>query len=191
MPNLTISVPEKLKTEMDKFPEVSWSEICRKAITRYIDQRKNPIPNIELDLRNARITDYDYDTGYPTLSIDLRIHNKMNSEIMVDRILSKARFLAEDRRFHAVGSANDLHRRIIGSNSVGGATIRLVLPKEKITELQGVFKSTFDCHVICTVFVEGFKNAYNQEVKTMIPIDRWNDVVKKVLKTPQSISVDR
>lgn len=181
MPNVTISVTEQLKSEMDKLQEVSWSEVCRKAISQYIAQRKNPTPNIELSLRNSRITHYDFTTGYPTLSIDLRIDNKMNSEITVDRVLSNARFLAEDRRLLAVGSANDLRKRNIGSNSVGSATILFVFPKEKIIELKDAFKSTFTCNVSCMVFVDGFKNGYNQEVKTEIPIDRWNEIVNKAL----------
>lgn len=191
MPNLTISVPEKLKAEMETLSEVNWSEICRNAISRYVTQRKNPTPNIELDLRNSRITHYDFATGYPTLSIDLKIHNKMNSEITVDRILSKARFFTEERRALGIGSANDLRRRVIGSNSAGGATIDFVFTKEKITELQDALKSTFECHVSCMVFVDGFKNEYNQEVKAVIPIDRWNDVVKKALEKNSDIQVDR
>jgi len=191
MPNVTISVPEGLKTEMDALSEVNWSEICRNAISKYVEQRKNPTPNIELDLRNSRIIHYNFDTGYPTLSIDLRIHNKMSSEITVDRVLSKARFFTEDRRVLALGSANDLRRRRIGSNSVGGATIHFVFLREKIIELRDIFKSTFECHVSCTVFVDGFKNEYNQEVKTVIPIDRWSEVVKKVLKTNKATQVDR
>jgi len=190
MPNLTINVPDSLKAEMDKLSEVNWSEVCRNAISRYIAQRENPAPKIELDLRDAILTHYDYETGYPTLRISLRIHNKMDSEITVDRILSNAKFL-KDGRFLAIGSAYDLHRRNIGSNSIGGAQIHLVFPKEKILELKDVFNSTFDCIITCIVYVEGFRNGYNQEVKTRIPIDEWNNVVSKALKTPQSISVDR
>ena len=191
MPNVTISVPDELKAEMDKLSEVSWSEICRNAISRYIAQRKNPTPNIELDLRNARLNRYAFETGYPTLSIDLKIHNKMNSEITVDRILSNAKFLAEDSRYLPVGSANDLHRRFIGPNSDGFTTIHLVLPEKRIIELQDKLKSTFDCQIRCAVIVDGFRNEYNQEVKTIIPIDRWNDLVKQISKTHQATRVDR
>jgi hypothetical protein len=187
MPNVTISVSEELKAEMDKFPEVSWSEICRNAISRYIAQRKNPAPKIELTLRHARITDYAFETGYPTLSLDLQIHNRMDSEIMVDRILANARFFRiDDNKVYAIGTAYDLHKKTIGSNSSGVARIHLRLPKEKIRELKDEFKSTFDCLINCTVYVEGFKNEYNQEVRTRIPIDDWNDVVKKTLKKLQS-----
>jgi hypothetical protein len=37
MVNITLSIPEELKKEMDKFPEINWSEIARGAIkTRLI-----------------------------------------------------------------------------------------------------------------------------------------------------------
>ncbi len=32
MVSITLSVPEELKIEMDKFPEMNWSEIARAAI---------------------------------------------------------------------------------------------------------------------------------------------------------------
>lgn len=185
MVNVTISVTDELKAEMDKLQEVSWSEICRNAISRYIAQRKNTTPKIELDVRNSRLTDYAFETGYPTLSVDLRIYNKMDSEITVDRILSNVMFFLQSNAY-PVGSANDLHRRIIGANSVGGATIHLPLFKEKILDLKDMFNSTFDCRITCTVYVEGFRNEYNREVKTQIPIDVWEDVVRKALKAPQS-----
>jgi len=187
MPNVTISVPDELKTEMDKFPEVSWSEICRNAISQYIAQRKNPTPNIELTLAQSSITHFSYDTGYPTLNIDLTIHNKMDSDITVDRILSKVMFHHPgENRIYPIGVAYDLRRRNIKANSNGSSTIRLILHKEKLLELKGVFKSTFDCQISCAVFVDGFRNEYHQDVKTTIPIDIWKDVLNKVLRMGQS-----
>jgi len=183
MPNITLSVSEELKAEMDKLTEVRWSEICRDAISRYIAQRKNPTPRIELELRNSWIKDYDHGTGYPTLSIDLKIHNRMDTEIVVDRILADARFIESgEARQHSVGVAHDLRKKVIAPNSSGAATIHLIFPKEKIHELKDKFKSTFDCQVECMVFVEDFKHEYNQRVKTRIPIDHWKRVVEKALK---------
>ncbi|HLE75552.1 MAG TPA: hypothetical protein VI864_05855 [Candidatus Bathyarchaeia archaeon] len=186
MPNLTISVSDELKAEMDKLSEVNWSEVCRNAISMYIEQRKDPTPKIELDIRNSRLYDYDYETGYPTLIMDIRIQNRMNSEITVDRILTIVRALDPAGRTVPFGQANDLHRRIIGSNSVGLATIRLAFPREKLGELQNIFKSTFDCRVNCVVFVDGFKNEYRQEITFQIPIDVWNNVLEKALGKNQA-----
>ena len=37
MVSMTLSVPEELKTEMDKFPEINWSAVARGAIKRRIE----------------------------------------------------------------------------------------------------------------------------------------------------------
>ena len=183
MPNVTISVPEDLKNEMDQYTEVSWSGICRKAIKRYVDKRKNPTPKIQLDLSSSRLTADVFDTGYPTLTIDLRIYNKMDSAITTDRILANISFWKENQIF-AVGLTNDLHKRLIGANSVGGATLRVPLVKEKIEALKEVFKSSFECRANCTVYVDGFEQYYSREVRTTIPIDVWQNVLEKSLKLP-------
>lgn len=40
MPTITLSVPEELKTEMDKSKFVNWSEVAREAIRERIGQLK-------------------------------------------------------------------------------------------------------------------------------------------------------
>lgn len=192
MPNVTISVPDSLKAKMDTLSEVNWSEICRKAISRYIAQRKNPTPKIELDLREVRLDSHGYQTGYPTLTVPLRIHNKMESEITIDRILYTIQSITEDGHQYILGSGCDLYKRIIDSNSIDTATIRSPLPNEKIASLKNVFTSTFRCVIRCIVFVDGFRNPYNQDVTTRIPIDDWRELSKRVLKIrDRSIHLDQ
>lgn len=36
MPNMTIRVPDDLKTAIDAHPEINWSEVARQAMWRYI-----------------------------------------------------------------------------------------------------------------------------------------------------------
>lgn len=36
MPTLTLAVPEDLKKEMDKLPELNWSEVAREAISEKV-----------------------------------------------------------------------------------------------------------------------------------------------------------
>lgn len=185
--NVTISVPEGLKKEMDNYPEVSWSEVCRKAISRYIAERKNPTPSIELTIDDAGLDIY-HDSGHPALVINLKIHNKMETEIVVDRILFKVRFHSSVKGgILSIGSGYDMYRRFVSPNSIGGTQIFLPLPKDKITTLEPLFKSTFPCLVRCTVFVEGFRNPFNQELRTKIPIDEWMKFVETVLKKPQFV----
>ena len=40
MTNITLSVPEDTKKEMDSFPEMNWSEIARAAIKKRIELLK-------------------------------------------------------------------------------------------------------------------------------------------------------
>jgi len=44
MPNITLSVPNDLKMEMDRFSEVSWSDVCRNAIRNYMESRGSVNP---------------------------------------------------------------------------------------------------------------------------------------------------
>jgi len=37
--NVTIYLPDDIAEKMEKFPEVNWSEICRKAIVDYVETR--------------------------------------------------------------------------------------------------------------------------------------------------------
>jgi hypothetical protein len=36
MTNITLSIPEDIKKEMEKFPEINWSEIARASIIKRI-----------------------------------------------------------------------------------------------------------------------------------------------------------
>ena len=40
MPTLTLAVPKELKSEMDSLPELNWSEIARRAISKEINEYK-------------------------------------------------------------------------------------------------------------------------------------------------------
>ncbi len=55
MVSLTLSVPESLKEEMEKFPEINWSVIAREAI------RKRILLLREMDkmLKKSRLTEED------------------------------------------------------------------------------------------------------------------------------------
>jgi len=180
MPNVTISVPDDLKSEMDKLNEVNWSEVSRKAIAKYIDERKNPYPRVDFDLREARIDYSSFQTGLPALVMPLKIHNMMESEIIVDRILFTASF-SDLARIYTIGSGHDLYKKPIGSNSVGETQLILELLEQKVRLLSNVFSSTFPCIVRCILFAEGFKEPYSSEVRTKIPIDEWKEAVGKVL----------
>ena len=38
MPTLTLAIPKELKSKMDSLPELNWSEIARKAISKEVNE---------------------------------------------------------------------------------------------------------------------------------------------------------
>ena len=38
MPTLTLAIPKELKSKMDSLPELNWSEIARKAISKEVKE---------------------------------------------------------------------------------------------------------------------------------------------------------
>jgi predicted transcriptional regulator len=55
MVSLTLSVSPELKSEMDEFPEMNWSEIARQAIK----QRMGLLKKMDKMLANSRMTEED------------------------------------------------------------------------------------------------------------------------------------
>lgn len=180
MPNLTISLPEGLKTEMDALSEVNWSEICRKAISRYITERKNTTPQIQIRAGEGVRPESYHKSGDPGLQINLLLQNQMSFEIVVDRILFDVSFLTTRGQWDSVGSDAYLYRRFISANAMDGAQLFLRMLKEKISFWDQFLESTFKCRVGCTVFVEGFRAPYEGHAYFEIPIDKWKKFVDRV-----------
>jgi hypothetical protein len=65
--NVTIYVPDSLAREMERFPEVSWSKICRKAIMDYVNMRSRRLNLIRQVAKEAayevldeHLSDYEH-----------------------------------------------------------------------------------------------------------------------------------
>ena len=58
MPNLTLSIPEKLKQELDSLPEINWSESVRQFLA---EKTKRALLLKKLDklLENSELTEED------------------------------------------------------------------------------------------------------------------------------------
>ena len=179
MPNVTISVPEGLKTEMDALSEVNWSEICRNAISRYIAERKNPTPQFQLRADEIDPESH-HESGYPGLRVTLSIQNQMGFEIVVDRILYNVSFFTTRGQWDSAGSDVDLYRRSVPANAMGGAQFFLRMLKEKIIHLDQFLNETFRCRVECIMFVDGFRYPYKGHAYFKIPIDEWKKFVDRV-----------
>jgi len=183
MPNVTITVSDQLKIEMEKLPEVNWSEVCRNAINQYIQTRSSPVPQIQLMSEGIRPFT-DHESGYPGLLVDLVIKNNMNFEIVVDRILYTVKFFDASNNQFGVGSDVDLWRRVVRPNSVAKMQLFMKIPRQKVESLKACFTKTFQCRIKCVVFANEFQFPYEQEIYNLkIPIDEWTAFVGNVEST--------
>jgi hypothetical protein len=67
--NITVYLPDDIQSMMDKFREVNWSEVCRKAIMDYVATRT--APNFEATVARLKTERTDeYGRGYK-LGLDL------------------------------------------------------------------------------------------------------------------------
>ena len=55
MTSITLSVPEELKKEMDKYPELNWSEVARQAIK----QKLTLLKKMDALLEKSELTEQD------------------------------------------------------------------------------------------------------------------------------------
>jgi len=55
MVSVTLAVPKEMKVEMDRHPELNWSEIARQAIRQKIDLFKK----MDILLAKSRLTEKD------------------------------------------------------------------------------------------------------------------------------------
>ena len=142
-------------------------------------QRKNPKPNLELDLEHSRLESQYHASGYPVLLFSTRIRNNMDFEIIIDKIRLDVSFWKGSRTF-SIDRRYDLDKQVVPANSTINKQFYALFHREKVEKLQKTFDSSFICKVLCFVFVEGFKEPYTREVNTKIPIDEWNNLVKTV-----------
>lgn len=92
--NVTIYLPDEVAENMEKFPEVNWSEICRQAILDYIETRsRTEIAPILERLKKERNDDYKqgqivlYEKVFSKLSWKdfEEWHERLNKRIVAER----------------------------------------------------------------------------------------------------------
>jgi len=179
MVNVTISVPETLKSKMDEHPDVNWSKVCREAIDTHIRWLENPIPNIKIELDEVR---FGYQNGKPGLLLDLSFKNEMQRELMLDRMFLEVEFRPTPGITFYIGSSEEMRRRIVPR----GKWVMIPhvdVDPDTILRVDEQLARTFVCAVLITGFFEGFKEAYTINRAVKVPIDEWRRFVELVLKT--------
>jgi hypothetical protein len=181
MVNFTVTLPEDLKAEMEKYPEVNWSEVTRKSIQIYVQNRKNPVPQLEFEMKEVHVQ-YSQSLRRPFVSIRLKATNKLASDVVVDRILYEVDFYRRegrgDERGGFIGQSLEYRSLRPGESE----TSIIFYPEvDLLRDLTDMMESTFWLSVTLTVFVQGFTNSYIKVVLIKVPIDEWKNEVKSAL----------
>ncbi len=58
MPNLTLTIPLELKKEMEKVPEMNWSEVVREFLSKKVE-RVLLLKKMDKILENSKLTESD------------------------------------------------------------------------------------------------------------------------------------
>ena len=72
MTNITLSIPDELKKKMEKYPEVKWSQVARKAI----EEKVKDLELLDRLTRNSKLTDKDVE------EISKFINEKMTKKVL-------------------------------------------------------------------------------------------------------------
>ena len=181
MVNFTVSIPEDLKAEMDKFPEVNWSNLTRKSIQEYLSNRNSWYPPVEFEIEEMHLR-YDNDLMKPSLSLSLKSTSKLDYQLVVDRILYKIEFDKEYGRGKLQGafSEQSLGYQLI---STSGSKITLSFYPEitMLRRLRDKLDATFWVYVTLQAYVQGFTSPNTNVLSIKVPIDEWKTQVEAVL----------
>jgi len=65
--NLTVYLPKDVAEEMARFPEVNWSEVCRRAIIEYVGMRRKDLQlirrvarEVAFEVLDEHLNDYEH-----------------------------------------------------------------------------------------------------------------------------------
>lgn len=65
--NVTVYVPDDVAERMARFPEVNWSEVCRRAIVDYLGMREKDLElvrqvalNVAYEVLDEHLEDYEH-----------------------------------------------------------------------------------------------------------------------------------
>jgi hypothetical protein len=196
MVNFTVSLPEELKAEMDKFPDVNWSELTRKSIQNYLRNKSHIFSPLEFELTDVRFT-YSHDLMQPLMVVYLKVtKNSLDSQLTIDRMLFTVKFVKE----HFVPHGEDYrtvkakenealkgafadsllyHTHIIKSED--DLEIPLSLPIAVLRRVRDKIQATFWIDITMTAYVQGFEHSPSKNLSIKVPIDEWQTQLNSVL----------
>jgi hypothetical protein len=188
--NFTVSIPEEIKNEMEKFQEVNWSNIVRKSIQTYLQARQNPVPLIDFDARDVHVC---FQGWRPYVYAIVNATNKLPNDVIIDRILFRMEVIKQHNTFGSNESTSFesagfegyfLEYRLLKPGEPSPIQLLVHPSVEFLRRVTESLSSTFILDITLKVFVQGFTNPINtSKIMTKVPIDEWKREVEGVLSS--------
>jgi hypothetical protein len=179
--NFTVTISEELKAEMDRYPEVNWSEVFRKNIQSYMQVRQNPTPQLDFEMKEAHVS-WNWLLAQPRISVFLRIVNRLAADVLLDRILFSVAVLTSTTREARGGFEGQyLQYRQLSSSKSTDVELSLYPDAELLERLTNKLEATFVLQLDLTACVEGYPNPCVKQIIGKVPIDEWKNEVGTAL----------
>ena len=193
MVNFTIVLPEELKAEMDKYPDVNWSELTRKSIQSYLKARSTPFPPLEFQIKSVHLT-YSYDLMQPTLKLHFKIRKQWDSQLIINKMLFTVRFLKEriiskgedikvseakeKEALKGVFTESLLEAHYIIKDTYDDYQIALSPPIDLLKRLQVKMQANFWIDFSVSIYAQGFDYPAIQNGSIKVSIDEWKNEIE-------------
>lgn len=198
MVNFTVAIPEGLKAEMDKFPDVNWSELTRKSIQNYLQNKNRVFPPLEFELKEVHFT-YIPELMRPSMLVNLKVTKKsLDSQLVIDRMLFAIQFVKEhfvphgedytavaarERRARKGAFKESWLKHIYLIKDAADITIHLYPPVEILQCLSEKLQASFWIDISIEAYVKDFEHSVTKNLSVKVPIDEWQTQVKNALNS--------
>jgi hypothetical protein len=183
MVNFTVTVPEDLKTEMDRFEEVNWSLVFRNSVLNYIQARQNPQPKLDYELKAVGVVP-NWASWRPDVFFEVNVKNLMDASILVDRMVLFARFYGSAEGNDCLGGFECYHLepRSIPANSSSVIQVQAYPDEDFMRRFSTFISRSFVVEVDIRTYVQGFPNESTKvNIRVKVPFDEWKEQSKRAL----------
>jgi hypothetical protein len=195
--NFTVSIPEELKTEMEKYPDVNWSNLIRKNIQNYLQNRRNTFPPLEFELKEVHLA-YSNELMQPLMILDLKVAKSLDSQIIIDRISFNVKFVKEHFVQHGedylVVAARDkkalagVFKEVLLDylhiiKSVSDVKMSLSPSVDMLRRLNDNIHASFWVDISITAYAQGFEYPAIKNLTIKVPIDEWKNELTNALNS--------
>jgi hypothetical protein len=179
MANLTISIPDDLKAQMDtQFPETNWSSVCRSAIQQYIFSRQGQYPHLDVFI-DSIVQEATTELGQPGIRTNLRIENRTPLELLIDRInlvisiVSGADVIVGRETWHLAPIS-------LYPNRSNFAQDFFPISPDELVRTESLVKQSPVIRVKVNAYVTGFQMPVQVQLQSKVPLDDWQVFITNV-----------